>query len=144
LLDDILSDLQGDITKANADIRVGNIPDVTGNKVQIRMLLQNLISNALKFSDPSRTPIIEISGRVVSSSSYKQFELSIRDNGIGIAEEFQERVFGLFTRLHDYSAYQGSGIGLAVCQRVVNNHGGQIELTSQEGKGTTFKVVFPV
>ncbi len=135
----IIRDLSGDIADAGADVRTGELPTVTGNAVQLRLLMQNLISNAIKFHDPVRQPVVEIESTPGQKNGW--IAVSVRDNGIGIDEKHLDRIFGLFKRLHNYAAYQGSGIGLTVCQRIVSNHGGKIEVSSSKWVGSKFTVL---
>ncbi|MEM0943407.1 MAG: ATP-binding protein [Pseudomonadota bacterium] len=136
----ILQDLAGDVKEAGAEVSVAPLPVIEGNPMQLRLLLQNLITNALKFRDPDRPPRIEITA---TEPRPGWVGVAIRDNGIGIDPAYHEHIFGLFKRLHTHSAYQGSGIGLTVCHRIVTNHGGRIELTSDEGTGSTFRFELP-
>ncbi|MDH5531730.1 MAG: ATP-binding protein, partial [Paracoccaceae bacterium] len=104
--------------------------------LQMRMLFQNLISNAIKFRDPARRLCVTIAGRTEETTGKAVFEIS--DTGIGIAPEHQQKVFGLFQRLHLHDDYPGSGLGLALCHRIVSNHGGEVGVTSVPGAGSTF------
>ena len=105
----------------------------------MRQLLQNLIGNALKFHQPNTTPIVEITGVTTSIS----IELRIKDNGIGFDEKYLDRIFTPFQRLHGRSEYEGTGMGLAICRKIVERHGGTITARSFLGRGTTFVVAFP-
>ncbi|MEM7211624.1 MAG: ATP-binding protein [Pseudomonadota bacterium] len=136
----ILHDLSGDISSTNSVIELGALPTVTGNALQLRLLLQNLISNAIKFHDPQRRPIVRITARAAPEECVS---ISVQDNGIGIGPEYHDQIFGLFKRLHTHGSYHGSGIGLTVCQRIVSNHGGTIEVSSDPGEGSTFTIVLP-
>lgn len=140
-LDDVLAevtaDLRYDLGKTAARIRHDALPRVQGFRMQIKLLLQNLVANAVKFRDPARAPEITISHRAGRGG---RILLSVQDNGIGIAPEFHERVFGLFQRLHSHESYEGSGIGLALSKRIVANHGGDIRLQSHPGQGSTFTI----
>jgi len=133
-----VDDLSGAAKKAGASIEVSDLPLVDGNASFLSMLFLNLLSNALKFRDPNRAPKI-----VVGTKPSEQPEtvcIAVHDNGIGIAKDHHEQIFGLFKRLHLQSAYPGSGIGLALCQRIVTKHEGTIEVESDIGQGTTFRV----
>jgi signal transduction histidine kinase len=120
----------------------------------MHQLFHNLISNALKFTSKSIKPEIEISVRNLSPAEVKSkaplnpeinyCDIAIRDNGIGISSGNSEKIFDLFSRLHGKSEYPGTGIGLALCKRIVNNHKGMIYVESQEGKGAAFHVVLPL
>ncbi len=139
LLDQVLSDLQTYIEENQAEIdSPSSLPLVQGNAIQLRQLLQNLIGNSLKYrSDDSPKIVIE----AAPAGEFWQF--SVSDNGIGIAPEFAERIFVVFQRLHVREAYEGTGIGLAVCKRIVEHHGGQIWVESTLGEGATFYFTLP-
>ena len=109
--------------------------------MQLRLLFQNLICNAIKFRSPNRP--LEVKIRSTGSRDGRKQRIAISDNGIGIAPEFHERIFGLFQRLHSYEAFPGSGLGLALCQRIVANHGDRIDLRSAPGEGSTFAFALP-
>jgi signal transduction histidine kinase len=110
-----------------------DLPFIIGDEIQISRLFQNLIDNALKFRR-DEPPRIHISSKLEG----EKVIISVRDNGIGINEKFNNRVFTIFQRLHNREEYPGTGIGLAVCKRIIERHGGRIWLESEEGKGTTF------
>ena len=137
----ILQDLQSDIADTGAQISTGPLPVVSGNESQFRMLFQNLISNAIKFRRSDEAPQIRITA--LPGREDGMVAISISDNGIGIDPEYHERIFGLFQRLHTRQPYSGSGLGLTICRRIVSNHGGRIEVSSERGDGTTFTVVLP-
>jgi signal transduction histidine kinase len=126
------------IEETGAGIEAGELPTVTGDETLLRSLFQNLISNSLRFHGPE-PPLIRISARPQDGN----WELTFSDNGIGIESEYAERVFLIFQRLHGRDAYEGSGIGLALCRKIVEYHGGQIWLdTSYEG-GASFHFILP-
>ncbi len=139
VLQAVLTDLKFAITDAQAEVKADALPVVTGDRPQLRQLFQNLISNALKFRS-GKQPEIRIS--VLREGDDWLF--SVGDNGIGIAPEYFERIFVIFQRLHDSKTHSGTGIGLAVCRRIVERHGGRIWVESQEGHGATFYFTFPV
>ena len=133
----IIQDLQADIQESKAEIIVEPLPQVLGSNSQLSMVFQNLLSNAIKFRADARDPVV----RVSSDSAIKdKVCIDICDNGIGIDKKYQEKIFGLFQRLHTHEQYQGSGIGLTLCQRILVNHGGNIRVVSNKGWGTTFVV----
>lgn len=136
----ILQDLSGDIAAAGAQVELGTLPVVAGSRMQLRILMQNLISNAVKFRDPSRAAVIRIDSEPEQPGCVA---VHVHDNGIGIDPEFHAQIFGLFKRLHAHGTYPGSGIGLTVCQRIVSNHNGSIEVSSKSGEGSTFTIVLP-
>jgi len=136
LINDVLTDISHSIEKNNATVNINNLPDIiNGDKVLLKQLFLNLITNALKFVKPNIAPIINIS----CSQNKTHFTFNIADNGIGIAEESQKRIFGIFKRLHLSSEYEGTGIGLSTCKNAVEKHGGKIWVESIENKGSTFK-----
>lgn len=138
IIKNTIEDLNAQIKEANVLIVVDNLDHVAGDASLLSMLFLNLLSNAIKFRVPDRTPEIGIRSRYDEMSD--TIYVSISDNGIGIAEKYKERIFGLFKRLHLSQDYPGSGIGLALCQRIVTKHGGIIEVESEVGHGTTIQV----
>ncbi|RDI71406.1 sensor histidine kinase [Halopelagius longus] len=135
---DVLEDLDVQITESGPDIEIEELPRVMGDKGQLRQVFQNLISNALEYSgnDP---PQVRISAERNSST----WEVSVRDEGIGIEPDEQDRIFEVFQRLHAPDEYEGSGIGLALCERIVERHGGDIWVESEPGEGSTFSFTLP-
>jgi len=135
----IKANLQAAIQKKDAQIEHADLPNIYGNRVQIIQLFQNFIANAIKFVPEDRKPEIRISAKTDAEG----FHFKIQDNGIGIASEFHEKVFGLFNRLNRRDRFRGSGIGLSLCKRIVEYHQGQIKVCSKVGKGTCFQIYFP-
>ncbi len=139
LLENVLFDLEAAIQSTNAQIKYYDLPVLKGNPTQLSQLFQNILSNAIKFAKPEESPEIEI-----KYSQKKEVHLfEIQDNGIGIPDEFKEKVFKLFSKLHTPEQISGSGIGLALCKRIVETHNGKIWIESEEGKGTTFFIQLP-
>jgi len=152
----ITEDLGIALTAKNTTLTINPLDDINGNNTQLRQLFQNLISNALKFSDKS-IPKITISARYYSDEELKVTEwvkevtlkhkkyycIFVRDNGIGFELQYLRQIFIIFQRLHGRSEYEGTGIGLAICKRIVENHEGFITAESEVGKGTTFIVGLP-
>ena len=136
VLAEILEDLRYDIAQSQAEIRLGQMPQVLGAPMQVKLLFQNLISNAMKFHHKDRTVKVSVSAQVGRA----RVIISVRDTGIGIAPEHFDRIFGLFQRLHTHDSFAGSGIGLALCQRIIGHLGGNISLTSQVGRGSCFRI----
>jgi len=116
------------------------LPEVDVDPVQIRQLMQNLIANGMKYQTKGNTPQITITSRPAADGMVR---INITDNGIGIAPEFHQSIFVMFKRLHSRSQYEGTGIGLAVCKKIVERHGGQIGVESEPGKGSTFWFTVP-
>lgn len=134
-LERALDSLHDAIIDSGADVRVEALPMVLANEPQLVRLFQNLIGNALRFHSPGRPPVVRITAQRLKDGLWR---LSVADNGIGIAPEFFERIFMVLQRLHGPREGTGSGIGLAVCRRIVQRFGGTIWVESQPGKGTTF------
>jgi two-component system, chemotaxis family, sensor kinase Cph1 len=130
---DALDGLQRAIEDAGANVEVEPLPMVNGNAAALRQLFQNLIANAIKFVD-SGSPRV----RIWAAEVPEGWRFTIRDNGIGIDSEQAERIFGMFTRLHGAERYPGTGVGLAVCQRIVDVHGGRIWVEPAPGGGSQF------
>lgn len=133
LVQEVLKVFTTRIDEMKADIRVDPLPAVRANRVQLFQLFQNLVGNALKYHSGNNA-IVEISG----SEEETQYVFSIRDNGIGIKPVFFEKIFVLFQRLHHKNEYSGTGIGLAICKKIVEKHGGKIWVESEPGKGSCF------
>ena len=145
LLSELEADLKAVIEKTKANIVIEDLHSVNGVPIEIRLLFQNLISNAIKFVEKDVTPIIKIaSKKVYNESNEERIQFAVEDNGIGIPEEHQDRIFAIFQRLHTRDKYEGTGIGLAHCKKIVESHGGNIWLESQVGKGTTFYFTLPL
>jgi PAS domain S-box-containing protein len=138
----ILVDLELQIEERHARIMVGDLPVVHADATQMRQLFQNLLHNALKFQANDTVPEISISSRPALSGD--GYEISVADNGIGFEEKYAERIFQVFQRLHGRSSYAGTGMGLAICRRIAERHGGSITAHSRAGQGATFIVtLFP-
>jgi len=135
LLTNVLADLKSRIDSSNAVIIVRDLPDVFGYAIELRMLLLNLIGNALKFRQLSINPIIEV-GYGQTNTHYWAFY--VKDNGIGISKQNIKKIFNLFARLNKRSEYEGTGIGLTHCKKIANLHNGEIDVESELGKGSTF------
>ena len=131
---DVLADLSVKIKNTKTKIVVENLPKIIGHETYIRLLFQNLISNAIKFNKEGVKPEIKIEG----SETETEWEFSIEDNGIGIAEKYIDQVFIIFKRLNNDSLYKGYGIGLAHCKKIVDIHSGEIQVKSKLGIGSTF------
>ncbi len=128
-------DLEMRINELSAEIKSDDLPEVFGDREQLTILLQNLVNNALKFHSKQH-PRIVISHKIDANA--KKIVVSVADNGIGINPKFEDRIFILFQRLHSRSEYEGTGIGLALCRRIVERHGGRIWVESEEGEGAVF------
>ncbi len=138
LVKQIVHDLSAAIQDAKAEIVYGDLPVVNGDRAQLHQVFQNLISNGIKFHG-AQAPRIEIG----AEPKGEQWLFSVRDNGIGIEPAYADRVFVIFQRLHAASEYSGTGIGLAICKKVVERHGGRIWFESEPGQGTVFFFTLP-
>ncbi|NUB89459.1 histidine kinase [Haloterrigena sp. SYSU A121-1] len=150
---DVLTDLELQIEETDATVDVGEMPRVEGDVHQLRQLFQNLVSNALEYSgdEPPRVRVTAeradaeraSSERTNSERADAEWTISVADEGIGIDPADADRVFDLFQRLHGREEYDGTGLGLALCQRIVERHGGEIWVDSEPGEGSTFSVTLP-
>ncbi len=138
LMEEILQASREEIETDGGRYELEQIQDIVGNVEQLRILFQNLIANAAKFRSSERPLLIRIASSESTEDGTVYFRVS--DNGIGIPEAHHEKIFGLFKRLHGHEEYSGSGVGLTLCKRVVNNHGGEIKVESSESAGTTFTI----
>lgn len=134
--------LEGTITQNQATIISENLPQLMVDPVQLTQLFQNLIDNGIKYHRDI-TPEIRISAVLHNNQSNPEWLFAIRDNGIGIESQYIEQIFGIFQRLHSQDEYSGTGIGLAVCEKIVKRHGGRIWVESEVGEGSTFYFTMP-
>jgi light-regulated signal transduction histidine kinase (bacteriophytochrome) len=136
----VKSDLELKIEETNTIISTDNLPTIEGIALQMRQLFTNLLTNAIKFKSPDKHPVITITSRPVENNKY---EITVKDEGIGFEQEYATRIFQIFQRLHGKSEYPGSGIGLAICKKIVDNHHGEIIAKSEAGKGASFIITLP-
>jgi light-regulated signal transduction histidine kinase (bacteriophytochrome) len=139
LVEEVERELSSPIAEAGIELEVGELPAVVADPVQLRRLFENLLSNAVKFRAGKR-PRIWVSAQRDGDA----WEFTVADNGIGIEPRFADRVFRMYQRLHGGGSYQGTGIGLAICMRVVERHGGRIWFDARPGGGTAFHFTIPV
>lgn len=135
----VMGDLEQRIRESQAEVRIGVLPRVNGDAIQLRQLLQNLLANALKFHAPGARPRVVID----AVRDNRGWQVRIADNGIGFEEVYLDRIFRPFQRLHGRNEYEGSGMGLAICRKIVQRHGATLTAHSQPGQGATFCVFFP-
>jgi PAS domain S-box-containing protein len=147
----VLSDLEVRLAQTCGRVEILDLPVVDSDPVQMRQLLQNLIGNALKFHRKDEAPLVRVSAEMIDSAdangrvqSGAACRISVADNGIGFDEKYLDRVFTIFQRLHGRGQYEGTGIGLAICRKIVERHGGTITATSRLGRGSTFIVTLPL
>jgi signal transduction histidine kinase len=143
LIAEVLRDLEGQLERTGGRVTVGSLPTVHGDPLQLRQLFQNLIGNALKFHRPDVPPVVAIEASAGDLTPGRDWRIVVRDNGIGFEEHYRERIFGIFQRLHGRAEFEGSGLGLALCQRIVEQHGGTITAHGQPGVGATFAFTLP-
>jgi signal transduction histidine kinase len=147
--------LEAVIQEKNAEITFSDLPVIIGDRLQLRQLFQNLISNALKYSKKDSVPQIKIKAsqvsgqesglQIPSDAKLRPFHrIEVADNGIGFEQGDAERIFNIFQRLHGNKEYSGTGVGLSIARKVVENHQGFIDAISQTGVGTTFRILLPL
>lgn len=150
---EVLSDLEILIQQTNGRVMLCELPTIDADALQMRQLLQNLIGNALKFHQQDRVPIVKIYSQALEdwqstegeeSLDAKLCEIIIEDNGIGFDEKYLDRIFNVFQRLHSRSDYEGTGMGLAICRKIAERHGGRITATSKPMQGAKFIVTLPI
>ncbi len=137
----IMDDLSNQINKSNASIHLEELPSLDLDPVHFPKVIQNLLSNAIKYHREDVAPIINITSSFLEST--KQWQIEVSDNGIGIDEKYYSRIFKPFERLHGRSAFEGTGIGLAICEKVMHRHGGEINVRPNQPHGTTFVITLP-
>lgn len=154
ILADVLTTLDWSISQSNAQLDIQALPIVNGNALQLGQLFQNLLSNGIKFHRPEVPPRIRVTAEEITTSDLpttirpsrpatSYYRIDVIDNGIGFDEKYLDRIFQVFQRLHGRSEFTGTGIGLAICERVAANHGGAITARSRPGQGATFSVYLP-
>ena len=152
ILKEVWDDLDAQVKREDASIGIGIIPLFYGDRSQIKRLYQNLITNAIKFHKPNVKPVIEIRGSVMNKMEIanelditlpneRYVRISVKDNGIGFDKQYTEKIFNIFQRLNGHTAYEGTGIGLAICRKIIANHNGYITAKSIEGVGSEFIVI---
>ena len=153
VVQEVLSDLEVSIQKADGRIEVGELPILEADPIQMRQLLQNLIGNALKFYREEEPPVIKIYSRPLTDweqrpaqelNRIERCQIFIEDNGIGFDEKYLDRIFNAFQRLHSRSEYEGTGMGLAICRKIVERHDGTITAQSLPSRGATFIITLPL
>ncbi|HEY9282805.1 MAG TPA: ATP-binding protein [Pyrinomonadaceae bacterium] len=150
---EVLADLEVRLAEVGGRVEIADLPNVDADPLQMRQLFQNLIGNALKFRRPEAPPVVRVSAEIVPAAEARAAltvpaaeacRLKVSDNGIGFDEKYLDRIFTVFQRLHGRDKYEGNGVGLAVCRRIAERHGGGITAESTPGSGATFVVTLPV
>ncbi|HTL70787.1 MAG TPA: ATP-binding protein [Candidatus Eisenbacteria bacterium] len=142
VISEVLYDLEVRIKQTGAVVEVDPLPPIVANPSQMRQLFQNLISNAVKFAKKDEAPRIRVSWRRAVEGGF--FEIVVEDNGIGFEEKYLDRIFKPFQRLHARTEFEGTGIGLAICQKILQRHGGHITARSAPGRGSSFVIGLPL
>lgn len=149
---EVLSDLEVQIERVGGQVEVGQLPTIEADPLQIRQLFQNLVSNSLKFHRPDVAPCIRLQAQLARKQASPGndapitdvCQILVEDNGIGFEEKYLDRIFTVFQRLHYRNEYEGTGVGLAICRKIAERHGGSITANSKVGEGSTFIVTLPV
>ncbi|NMF57685.1 sensor histidine kinase [Pseudanabaena yagii] len=144
VLEGVLSDLEVRVEQTGTTIVCAPLPVIEADPSQMRQLFQNLISNAIKFCKDNVAPIIQILVQMIQQDDHDFYEIRVIDNGIGLDPKYSDRIFQMFQRLHGRNAYEGTGIGLAICRKIVERHGGMITVESQIDQGATFIITLPL
>ena len=143
LIENTIGDIEISIEESGATITLDKLPEINADESQMHHLFLNLISNAIKFRKNDVKPIIEIQYCQQEIAQEPWHIITVKDNGIGFEQEFSDKIFVPFQRLHARTEYKGTGIGLAICRRIIERHGGKISATSVLGEGTSFKIEIP-
>ena len=151
IMQNALADLDLCIQEARPTMQIDPLPVVVGSAVQLRQVFQNLLSNALKFQAVGNSPMVAVRCQPADPANIPAdlptdkvyWQIEVQDNGIGFSQQYADRIFEVFQRLHGKNKYTGTGVGLAICRRVAETHGGAISVTSEPGKGSTFSVFLP-
>jgi light-regulated signal transduction histidine kinase (bacteriophytochrome) len=143
---EVISDLEPRLHQERGQVQLGSLPDIEADPLQMRQLIQNLVGNAVKFHRPETPPVVVVRSKVLPAKSNhpERMVLQVEDNGIGFDEQDAERIFQPFQRLHGHSEYPGTGMGLAICQKIVKRHHGKITVHSRPGEGSTFTIELPL
>ena len=142
LVDDIVDDLEILIKQKKARIEKSDLPIINGFPVLLYQLFYNLFNNSLKFSRPDVVPLIKISA--INPVKEQMIEIVVKDNGIGFHPRYNEEIFKTFTRLNSKDQFEGTGLGLSLCKKIVERHGGTITANSEEGNGAEFIITLPI
>lgn len=143
---EVLADLETRLEEVGGRVELVNLPTIEADRTQMQQLFQNLISNALKFHKAGQAPLVRIEAELLPETIHdvQLCQITVQDNGIGFDEKYLDRIFGVFQRLHGRASYEGSGIGLALCRKIVERHRGRLTARSKAGEGATFIVTLPV
>ena len=144
LLQDILHDLEIPVAEKGATIKIGSLPVIDGVAIQWGQVFQNLLANSLKFAHPERPPFIDIQSEIMSQDGADWCRLIYSDNGIGFKQDYADKIFEIFQRLHTKDKYEGTGVGLAIVKKIISLHNGTIQAKGKDGEGARFEIYVPV
>lgn len=148
VLKNVCSDLEVRIEQSHGQVNIANLPEIEADSTQMHQLFLNLVGNGLKFHKPNQPPLVNVTSEIkessISGKGKKSCQISVSDNGIGFDEKYLDRIFTIFQRLHGRHEFEGTGIGLAVCRKIVDRHGGVITAKSELNVGSTFIITLPV
>ena len=153
IVTEVTGDLEVRLEQSSGNVEVGEMPTIDADPLQMRQLFQNLITNALKFHKPDEPPLVRIDCEQLAATDFslpgvrppdRIVRITVEDNGIGFDPKFADQIFIVFQRLHTKTEYEGTGIGLAVCRKITDRHGGSIVAQSEEGRGAKFVITLPV
>jgi len=153
IVEGVLSDLEMSLETTGGRVDLDTLPRLEADPLQMRQLFQNLIGNALKYHKPNVSPIVKVSAQPIEetgdgssgvSTGERYWQIVVEDNGIGFEDEYEERIFAMFQRLHGRGEYEGTGVGLAICRKIMERHGGTITAKGVPEQGSTFTITFPV
>ena len=153
---EVVNDLEVKLERVGGRVEIGELPTIEADPTQMRQLMQNLIGNAVKFQRPEEPPVVKVNAHNLNdningnspdpemdNSAGNRFQITVEDNGIGFDPEYKDQIFTIFQRLHSHEEYEGTGMGLAICRKIVERHGGTIVAESTPGVGTTFVINLP-
>ncbi|HTZ00061.1 MAG TPA: ATP-binding protein, partial [Rhodocyclaceae bacterium] len=139
LAGDVFAELKAIVPERSIELRLGRLPPARGDRAMMRQVMQNLLANAVKFTAPRSQAVIEVSGVVEAGENI----YCVKDNGVGFDEQFRDKLFGVFQRLHTQEEFEGTGIGLAIVKRIVARHGGRVWAEGRPGEGAAFHFTLP-
>ncbi|HTA76942.1 MAG TPA: ATP-binding protein, partial [bacterium] len=142
IIGEVQADLELKLRETGGKIMIGELPQLEADPTQMRQLFQNLISNSLKYRNAAVPPVVMVKGQADVGRGWCR--ILVRDNGIGFDAKYSEKIFNIFQRLHANDEYEGTGIGLAICRKVVERHSGTITARGEVGKGAEFEIVLPI
>jgi len=149
VMDTVAAELNDDITEKGASLSYHDLPEINGIELLLKQLLLNLVRNSMKFSRPNVPPVVTVIGSrmpvaLPEATAQRFYEVVVSDNGIGFDNSHAEEIFKVFTRLHSKQEFDGTGVGLSLCRKIMQHHKGYIKASGKPGEGATFMLYFPV